>query len=514
MLTIDDCNTIMEKYGRSGFWYEVDVTKFPSTVGDIITYDFMKIKNNDTAYLIKMDNHFFSGLNYCTNNGQITSNILLTYFGSGYDYGLEMSPQVDKLYLFLTADVSIYGEYQSYANQPLIIPKNGVQIPIINGEYDDKFYFNLIRGSVTRYTINGEEVEVETDEQGTFLRLPSANDCVIIAHYLRNDFPQYKVVFNEFKSIPQLSVSTLYRGTPQTIQLINNDTEEPITEFQAYYQGRKLKDNIIELPYDAPDVVDITVDLLDPKYPESTVKLKANTEIKLCKGSSTFKQAVEQGIQTIQLFSSSIGVTTIADMELKDITIINSRISFRDCIFNNVNFIETEKVGAIRLSKRNILNNCNLQDLTNLQVSANTSVMNNCTLRNIDSIRTYPTGTNQIQITGSITDCNIDNLIIISDGDLTLTNNSFSSKTTKAHFPNFLYLTGEYTVTNNTFNLTGEWEELAFNMCIIKANNDFNPSSFISNNTFNLNIAYEGEPTNTFYYCLVDDDKIKAVRLQ
>ena len=50
-------------------------------------------------------------------------------------------------------------------------------------------------------------------------------------------------------------------------------------------------------------------------------------------------------------------------------------------------------------------------------------------------------------------------------------------------------------------------------MCIIKSIDTFNPSLFIAENTFNLNIEYSTEEPNTFYYNIVDDDKIKAKRL-
>jgi hypothetical protein len=50
-------------------------------------------------------------------------------------------------------------------------------------------------------------------------------------------------------------------------------------------------------------------------------------------------------------------------------------------------------------------------------------------------------------------------------------------------------------------------------MCIIKTIDGFNPSQFINDNHFNLNIEYDDEPTDTFYYNIVDDDKIYARRL-
>ena len=49
-------------------------------------------------------------------------------------------------------------------------------------------------------------------------------------------------------------------------------------------------------------------------------------------------------------------------------------------------------------------------------------------------------------------------------------------------------------------------------MCLIKAVT-FNPNQFIIDNILNLNITYEDEDPETLYYNIVDDDKIKAVKL-
>ena len=44
MLTIDDVNSIIERYGDIGFWYTLDLTKCSQTVDSITNYDFMEIK--------------------------------------------------------------------------------------------------------------------------------------------------------------------------------------------------------------------------------------------------------------------------------------------------------------------------------------------------------------------------------------------------------------------------------------------------------------------------------------
>jgi hypothetical protein len=122
-------------------------------------------------------------------------------------------------------------------------------------------------------------------------------------------------------------------------------------------------------------------------------------------------------------------------------------------------------------------------------------------------------GASKLLFTGRLMNCMLRNVVILSDGDVEITNSDFKGSYGADYFPNFLYLTGDYTVKNNSFTLTGEWMEPAFNMCIIKTIDGFNPSSFINDNSFDLDITYDDEPTDTFYYNIVDDDKIYARRL-
>lgn len=518
MLTIDDVNTLLEKYNSTGFWYKLDFNKIDLTQGKVTDYDFIKGIQYKSGRWVKLDiqNEFFGGVIYAVDSeGNFLSEAGIFIDSETGVYKAWVPEGNDCIFWLYIDPYCVYeGDHVLNMSDGGFLPVSPTQIPVVNGEFDNKFYVQQLGGGVTRYLIDGEPVTLQTDSKGTYLILPEAQDCILGCTLFYEDFNFYRITFREFKSIPQLSVSTLYRGTPQTIQLINNDTEEPITEFQAYYQGRKLKDNIIELPYDAPNVVDITVDLLDPEYPESTVKLKANTEIKLCTSIAQITNAIEQGIQTLQVHSDSNRRLLVDELTFNNVTFINSKILFEKCILNNVT-ITTEgyNEGLLILSQGTVLNDCTIQNLRKLIVEA--IEFNNCTLKKINSVENYILHQpGVIQITGTITDCNFNRSIVFSDGNITLLNNTFNRISSKQYFPNFLYLTGDYTVKNNVFTLNGEWEELAFNMCIIKANNDFNPSVFINDNLFDLNIVYEDEPTNTFYYCLVDDDKIRAVRLQ
>lgn len=529
MLTIDDANTIIKKYGDDGFWYHIDLGQFdlsnlPRDGRSISFYqDHFRIQflidnsqtTNKLRVRIYLNNIYCKGLCYNTYNDGTLYPIQMENIGDLVAYFEETSfkenPPIFHTYISANSPQSSYEN--RYMSSLLFVPLQSTIIPINNGTYNEKFYITPIGDSIDYYIIDGEQVSLEEDDTGKFLRLPP-HSCTIGVHGRNRNHNFYNIVFRESKTLPPLNILTLYRGTPQTITITNESTGEPITDFQAYYQGMLLKDNIITLPYDAPDIIDITVDLFESEYPESTIKLKANTELKLCTSVAQITNAIEQGIQTLQVHRLPNGTITLNGLTFENITFIDSRIMFRECILNNVTITQTEEYnGEISLMKKTVLNNCTLQNLKTLRISI--CELNNCTLKEINSVEAfnYP-GSHELVMTGTITDCTLKAIIVFSDGDITLTNNNFTKKSSKEHFPNFLYLTGNYTVTNNTFTLNDEWEELAFNMCIIKADNTFNPSAFINNNTLNLNIVYGEESPNTFYYNIIDDDKIRAVRLE
>ena len=509
MLTVDDCNSILRKYSHAGFWYTIDLTKL-SQENDVY-FDFIKTHYESSMYYIKLNTPFFHGLHYFTANGSGHSAMLFESGRTDYDYKFTMSWGVvpDTLHLFFTVDD--VGELSDsfQASQILFIPKYSLQVPVVNGDFDDKFYINVIGNHIGSYYVDGVEVESGTDEQGTFIRLPSAEDCIL---GVKSDlggsiFNLYKVTFQEFKNLPIVYIPTLYRGTPQEIKLINTNTEEEITEFQAYYNGRLLKDNIVTIPDGTGNVVDIVVALKDPIYPYCTVKLKTNVTTYTCHNQSEVETAISEGIKYIRL-SSSMDII-VDGVEFNDMTLIINKGLFKNCIFNNSNILlNTTNVYD---DGGNVFNNCNISSYTSmrrsLRMSSSGSVFNDCT---VNYIRFYDY---ELYFTGTITNCRFTRSLVISDGDVTLIDNEFDGIGNKTYFPSYLYLTGEYTVTGNSFTLEGEWEELSFNMCLIKATSNFNPSQFINNNTLNLNITYDDEPTNTFYYNIVDDDKIRAVRL-
>jgi hypothetical protein len=496
MLTVDDCNTIIEKWG-AGFWYEIDFSKMELTAGKIYSYDFCEIIILNNAFDITIENGLWDGINYITNaEGEIVDSLSKT---PSHDCGASLP--TGSLFLHFTPypvrSFDMFG-----LSSKGFLPTSPLLIPIINGEYDNKIYIKKAANAFVRnYAIDGETVVLGEDSKGKFFELPSANDCVLgMKNNTDTYYPLYQVTFREFKTIPTVSVDTLYKGTPQEIKLYDNDTETYITEFQAYYQGRKLKDNIIHLPYDSDYYVNISVDLKDYRYPFCTVKLKAPTVIYQANSQSDVETAIENGIQTLQVGDNETEVT-LNSIELSNVTLINSNIQVSESILTNCQIIDTVYTD----NGENNITSTLFKDTdynTTAQSNYNEVTFNECDIHD-----------SEINLTGTITDSTITDTLIISDGVINIRDNTFTGVGAKEYFPSHLYLTGVYNVTGNTFTLEGGWTELEYNMCLIKATNNFNPSQFINNNTLNLNITYDDEPTNTFYYNIVDDDKIRAVRL-
>ena len=243
------------------------------------------------------------------------------------------------------------------------------------------------------------------------------------------------------------------------------------------------------------------MDLKDYRYPFCTVKLKAPTTIYTANSQSDVETAIENGIQTLQVGDNQTEVT-LNSIELSNVTLINSNIQVSESILTNCHIIDTSYTdNGANIITDTTYNNVTITS-TETSTTYNDCILDDCTVTDAE-----------LHITGTLTNNTFNNTLIISDGIIATDNNIFNGVGSKTYFPSHLYLTGEFTLNNNTFNLTGEWGELEYNMCLIKATNNFNPSQFINNNTLNLNITYDDEPTNTFYYNIVDDDKIKAVRL-
>ena len=505
MLTVDDCNTILEKY-KAGYWVEFDLRDYDLTTDGqywkgtipIVIYAYTK------RITIGADLFTVCG-GYLVNHNDEPLDISIEYFNTG---GMQFYVSDDDVIckVFICPNLVSSSEYE--VDEYAFFPLSPVVVDITDGEYDNKFYIHqTITQQHSNFLLNNSIVELESDEHGKYITLPSTTDCLIGYGYyygqgslFNRRYKPYRVSFRSFKELPIPYIPTLYTGTPQSIQVLNTEDDTPISDYQTYYQGRLLKDNVIELPYDAEDYINIIVDLKDYRYPFCTVKLKAPTTLYQADSQSDVELAIENGIQTLQIGDNETEVTLNA-IELSNVTLINSNIQVSESILTDCQIIDsvyTDNGG-------NTVTSTIFKDTdytTTAQSNYNEVTFNECTIHD-----------SEINLTGTVNDCTITDTLIISDGVINIQDNTFTGVGAKEYFPSHLYLTGEYTVIGNTFNLTGEWEELSYNMCIIKATNDFNPSQFINNNTLHLNITYQDEPVNTFYYNIVDEDKIRAVRL-
>ena len=520
MLTIDDCNTILEKYS-SGFFYELDIQEIDLTIGAHYTHDFIDIEiiNYGQTPTLKMHiyNSLWHGAYYCVkHNGELSNESIekVTTDSDTY-FQLQLGDSDDFIVKFYLTPkpAGIYGTFKLSNCRWLFVPMSPLQIPVVNGEFDNKMYIGIF-GQPATYLINDQVVQLQHDSKGYYLEFPSATDCFIgVKDQDQVPIQLYWVTFYKSKNIPTLSIPTLYKGTSQQVQLYNEDTEEYITEFQAHYQGRKLKDNIVTLDYDVDDIVDIVIDILDPKYPPSRVKLKAPTTLYTATSQAEVETAISNGITTLKIIKNNNSAVSLNEITLDNITIINSKLTIYESTLTNTRIINTRYTDK----NHNTFNNVEIKNTTiegQIEISFKPSSYNNCQILDstLESI--------EMHYDGTIKDTIITKSLIISDTNVELIGNTFTGMLsdgmglyTKPYFPAQLYLTGEYTVKNNSFTLSGTWTEPAFNMCVIKSIESFNPSVFIAENTFQLNIVYDTEPTNTFYYNIVDDDKIYARRL-
>ena len=501
MLTIDDANTIIKKYGEWGYWREFDLADIPLDEGGIYSLEEIIIILSSSSPYFRVGTPFLTCIYFTNHDGDILNvDGIMSKYSDGY-MGVYNLRDIDNDMI-----VNIFTVIQDIDSSLYDIilcpftPISPLKIPVVNGEFDEKFYIANPHRRLTDYTINDVSVSLETDEHGTYLTLPSSEDCYVGGTWSGRRYMPFKITFFKSKELPIPYIPTLYKGTPQNVQVLNTEDDEPISDYKTYYQGRLLKDNIIHLPYDSDDYVDIMVDLKDYRYPFCTVKLKAPTTIYTANSQSDVETAIENGIQTLQVGDTETEVT-LNSITLSNVTLINSNIQVSESILNDCQIIDTTYTDN---GGNNITNTIfNSVDYTNTaQSNYNEITFNECDIHD-----------SEINLTGTISKSTITDTLILSDGVINIRDNTFTGVGLKEYFPSHLYLTGDYTVTGNTFNLTGEWEELQYNMCLIKATTNFNPSEFIKQNNLQLNITYDDEPTNTFYYNIVDDDKIRAVRL-
>ena len=152
MLTIDDINSINEKYKEIGFWYEVDFSQLAEKPNGFVQDCIEIIKAREEGhrgYRIHLPNNLFYMLHYSTRNGEIQSTLGLYYSHVSGDYFfIEPAYTPHKLYLFLSASDMEDMPEGFRSRQFLIKPKNSLCVPVINGKFDDRFYIDVIGDEV------------------------------------------------------------------------------------------------------------------------------------------------------------------------------------------------------------------------------------------------------------------------------------------------------------------------------------------------------------------------------
>ena len=80
-----------------------------------------------------------------TNRVSILPDMLYKYTGPEYDYMTGATlPAPDKIHLYFTKDSVVDIDNKFTPTSHLITPKISLQVSVINGEFDDKFYINVI----------------------------------------------------------------------------------------------------------------------------------------------------------------------------------------------------------------------------------------------------------------------------------------------------------------------------------------------------------------------------------
>ena len=182
MLTIDDCNSLLEKYGDIGFWYEIDFNKLQIDKGKRYWYDFCYIEvfSNRTDLVNITINPLWGGQFYFKNaSGEIVNGRVSAHNLEQNMIQIYLPEDNDLIFcVFMNRNrVSSSFNYVAW----MFMPLSDLVIPVVNGEFDDKLYIKGVgrESGVYPYHVNGEIVSLEEDENGTFLRLPSTEDCWI-----------------------------------------------------------------------------------------------------------------------------------------------------------------------------------------------------------------------------------------------------------------------------------------------------------------------------------------------
>ena len=530
MITVEDFNSILLKYQNVNIFHEIDLSKID--LNEIeqhpARYDFctLEIKQHPSSpnkhfLRIWIDNSYWTGLFYLKyEDDEILHDVpTYTYKNSLYGTYLSIERFEDLSYDLskITVGIHICANPASIVSSGMrnndlgeigFIPLQPTEIGMFGDDFNNKFYIKTIapEGKIINYTLNGDPVPVFEDEKGEYLEITSESGVLgvdIIRDSTEKNVPFYKYVFKEYRTIPQITIDNLYLGCRNKIKLYYDGVETD--NFEVYYQGNLLKDKIIDMRTDLTSSdINLTIKITDSAYYNTSVQINALCELFTITNQDDLNEAIENKYNTIT-FAESFDVEDVPfDYPLK---IINSHLSFVNCSFVDDLIL---KDCVLTLDEEDyIFKNLTLEDTT---ISKSSSVENVFAyIKVLNQLKCYRSILTDMFVhcgEDAIIDNNIFNdSLIFSDNQITISNSTFNGCPT-SDYPNMLYLTGEYNVMNNNFILTGIFDALTFNMCIIKTLKGFDVDKFIANNNYNVNITIDEREYNSFTYCLVDDDTI------
>ena len=139
MLTVHDVNTQLEKYSSAGFWYEIDFNKLELGSNKQYTYDFCNLSlSNQSGNQLIINNSLWNGQYYFKDS---SGNILdCTIWGrSGNTLYLNLKGHTDVIMCLFISNASNDSSY-TYFNNYMFIPRTDLVVPVVNGEFEEKFY--------------------------------------------------------------------------------------------------------------------------------------------------------------------------------------------------------------------------------------------------------------------------------------------------------------------------------------------------------------------------------------
>lgn len=507
MITIEDMNSILLKYQYSNVFHEINFSLINSYP---VQYDFCNITKSGRNYTVEIVNSLWTGGYYFkSNTGEI----------------LDIASTLNNRTMSFTTSKTNFTLVIHLCGHPLALerfnfkqitwkPKTSLRKILFGDNFvDNKLYLEFFGETPQRIqveergsSITVTTLKVYTDENGDYVNLRKlTNFATFVLWGSESDGYKYYYysIYNKYRDIPQITVDTAFLGCKNKLKVYFNGSATE--NYEAYYKGDFLKDNILDLTNES-DIAyaPLTIKITDFNYYKTKMLTNVPVEIFTITTQEDLEEAISNEYATIS-FASGFEIEDITfDYPLK---IINSNISFSNCSFNKD---LTLKDCTVTLNNEDyIFNNLTLDGTT---INKDETVEDAFAYIKISNqLNAYESIFSSIFIhcgeNASFNEDNLTNSLIFSDNEITITNSNFTGQPI-SDYPNMLYLTGNYNVMNNNFELSGIFDELTFNICIIKSLANFNADRFISNNSYDVDISVDGQDYTSFLYCLVDDDTI------